>query len=117
MARRVSSKAWGLRKFKRSSERIASAKINQEADLRLLPAPDELLSGVLFLEDDVEALAAVDAFRSIETLRMIEYFDSNSLGLLRERYSEVPLAARAAVLIEQIGDDTDPWEAFSHRGA
>jgi FAD/FMN-containing dehydrogenase len=61
-----------------------------EADLRLLPTPSDLLSGVIFFRGDAEALDAVDAWRGIETLRMIEYFDHNSLVLLRERYSEVP---------------------------
>jgi FAD/FMN-containing dehydrogenase len=84
-----------------------------EADLALLPAPDELLSGVIFFPTDDEALDAVDAWRGMETLRMIEYFDRNSLVLLRERYSEVPTSAAAAVLIEQIGEETDPWEAYA----
>jgi FAD/FMN-containing dehydrogenase len=84
-----------------------------EADLGLLPAPEELLSGVIFFPSDDEALDAVDAWRNMDTLRMIEYFDRNSLVLLRERYPEVPRSAAAAVLIEQIGDDTDPWEAYA----
>jgi FAD/FMN-containing dehydrogenase len=84
-----------------------------EADLGLLPAPDELLSGVIFFSTDDEALDAVDIWRGFETLRMIEYFDRNSLAFLRDRYSEVPRSAAAAVLIEQIGDDTDPWEAYA----
>src|SRR5258708_2938320 len=84
-----------------------------EADLALLPAPDELLSGVIFFPTDDEALDAVDAWRGMEALRMIEYFDRNSLALLRERYSEVPQSAAAAVLIEQSGEDPDPWEAYA----
>jgi FAD/FMN-containing dehydrogenase len=84
-----------------------------EAELGLLPAPGELLSGVIFFPSDDEALDAVDSWRGMETLRMIEYFDRNSLALLRERYPEVPASAAAAVLIEQIGDDTDPWEAYA----
>jgi FAD/FMN-containing dehydrogenase len=83
-----------------------------EADLGLLPAPEELLSGVIFFRADDEALDAVDSWRGIEALRMIEYFDRNSLVFLRERYSEVPQSAAAAVLIEQVGDDTEPWEAY-----
>ena len=87
-----------------------------EADLRLEPAPDELLSGVIFFPSDDEALNAVDAWRSLKTLRMIEYFDGNSLKFLRDRYSEVPPSAAAAILIEQIGEDTDPWEPYARRG-
>jgi FAD/FMN-containing dehydrogenase len=40
---------------------------------------------------------------------MIEYFDSNSLTLLRQRYPEVPRAARSALLIEQEDGDIDFW--------
>lgn len=76
-----------------------------EADLRLLPAPRELLSGVAFFDADAEALEAVNAWRHLDTLRMIEYFDRNSLKLLRTRYSEVPERAGSAVLIELEGSD------------
>ena len=86
-----------------------------EAELRLLPVPDELLSGVIFFENDDGALDAIDSWRALETLRMMEYFDRNSLAFLRDRYSEVPEHAVAAVLIEQIGDDTTPWEPYAER--
>jgi FAD/FMN-containing dehydrogenase len=81
-----------------------------EAELRLLPAPQELLSGVVFFRDDAEALEAVEAWRPIDSLRMLEYFDGNSLKLLRTRYSEVPERAGAALLIEQEGSDIEPLE-------
>ena len=84
-----------------------------EADLTLLPAPEELLGGVIFFPSDREALDAVDAWRTIEALRMIEYFDGNSLALLRQRFAEVPHSAAAAVLIEQVGDDLEPWEPYA----
>jgi len=81
-----------------------------EARLRLLPAPDELLSGVIFFRGDDQCLDAVDALRAVPGLRMIEYFDAKSLALLGTRYSEVPGHARAAVLIEQEGMDTEAWD-------
>ena len=84
-----------------------------EADLNLLPAPEELLAGVIFFPSDREALDAVDCWRAIEALRMIEYFDGNSLAFLRQRFAEVPSTAAAAVLIEQVGDDLDPWEPYA----
>jgi len=85
-----------------------------EADLAVLPIPEELLSGVIFFSSDDEALNAVDLWRGMETLRMIEYFDRHSLALLRGRYPEVPESAEAAVLIEQIGDDIEPWEPYAN---
>lgn len=81
-----------------------------EAGLRLLPAPEDLFSGVVFFPEDAQALEAVDAWRPIPSLRMLEYFDANSLALLRSRFPEVPAQARAALLIEQEGDDLDALE-------
>ncbi len=81
-----------------------------EAELRLLPAPAELFSGVVFFREDAEALDAVQAWRAISSLRMVEYFDANSLRFLRTRFPEVPVHARAALLIEQEGSDLDALE-------
>ena len=80
-----------------------------EAELQLLPAPADRLSGVVFFPRDEDALTAVEAWRGIERLNMLEYLDSNSLALLRTRYSEVPEDARAALLIEQEDGDIDFW--------
>lgn len=80
-----------------------------EAELQLLPAPADRLSGVVFFPRDEDALAAVDEWRPIERLSLIEYFDGNSLALLRTRYSEVSGNARAALLIEQEDGDVDFW--------
>ncbi len=82
-----------------------------EAELTLLPAARELLAGVIFFPDDDAALAAVEAWRGIAELRMLEYLDGNSLELLRGRYPDIPVSAHAALLIEQEADDaeTDRW--------
>ena len=80
-----------------------------EAELGLLPAPKDLLSGVVFFPTDGEALDAVDAWRSIPGLRMLEYFDRHSLEVLRAKYSEVPANAGAALLLEEEDGDVDAW--------
>ena len=59
-----------------------------EAEVALLAVPAELFSGVIFFSSDDLALDAVDEWRGIEGLRMLEYVDRNSLDLLRSRYSE-----------------------------
>lgn len=82
-----------------------------EATVQLLPLPAELLSGVLFFPSEAEALRAVDAWRSVPHLRMLEYFDAESLNLLRETLPESPRCP-AALLIEQEGDDTDYLDGF-----
>ena len=80
-----------------------------EAELQLLPKPADVLAGVVFFPSDKAALDAVDSWRSVERLRMLEYFDRNSLALLRARYAEVPTNAQAALLIEQEDGDVDFW--------
>jgi FAD/FMN-containing dehydrogenase len=85
-----------------------------EAALALLPAVADLLTGVIFFPSDDGALDAVDAWRPVEGLRMLEYLDAGSLDLLRTRFAEIPENARAALLIEQelAGDhETDAWIA------
>ncbi len=72
-----------------------------EAELQLLPTPEALFTGVVFFDSDETALTAVDEWRSVPGLRMLEYMDAASLNLLRPRFTEIPPDARAAVLIEQ----------------
>ena len=80
-----------------------------EAELRLLPKPADLLAGVVFLPNDEAVLDAVESWRELDGLRMMEYFDRNSLAFLRQRFSETPEHAGAALLIEQENGDIDFW--------
>jgi FAD/FMN-containing dehydrogenase len=80
-----------------------------EAELQLLPTPADVLAGIVFLISDGAALDVVDAWRRIPGLRMIEYFDANSLDFLRPQYPEIPNRAAAALLIEQEEGDIDFW--------
>jgi FAD/FMN-containing dehydrogenase len=77
-----------------------------EAELSLLPTPKELFTGVLFFESDEQALAAVDGWRPVPGLRMLEYLDRASLDLLRPHFPEIPGEARACVLIES---ENEAW--------
>ncbi len=90
-----------------------------EAELRLLPSPESLLSGVVFFSTEEACLGAVEQWRGVAGLRMLEYFDRPSLGLLRVRYSEIPAASGAALLFEQEGDaELDAWpDRLEHAGA
>jgi FAD/FMN-containing dehydrogenase len=74
-----------------------------EAEVTLLPIPTELLTAVIFFASDSAALDAVDEWRQIPGLRMLEYMDANSLTLLKD--TNIPKNAKAALLIEQIGDE------------
>jgi FAD/FMN-containing dehydrogenase len=75
------------------------------AELKLLPAPADYFTGVIFFDDDSRALDAVESWRGVERLNMLEYMDANSLRVM-------DLNAAAALLIEQdvaSGDEVDEW--------
>lgn len=81
-----------------------------EAELRLLPIPPHLFAAVIFFRNEESALDAVDAWRSVPGLRMMEYFDGASLDLMRSG-NGVPVGAGAALLIDSHEDDIQAWEA------
>ena len=81
-----------------------------DAELALIPAPEgELITGVVFFAGDDAAVAAVDAWRAVEGVRMLEYFDGPSLRMLAPRFDGVPAKADAAVLVEAEGGEIDAW--------
>jgi FAD/FMN-containing dehydrogenase len=71
-----------------------------EASLRLLPKPAFLITGVVFFPDDDFVISAVDSWRGIDGLRMLEYFDRGALRLLRSGFEGIPSAAGGALLFE-----------------
>ena len=92
-----------------------------EIEVVLLPAPQNVLSGVVFFKDEENLLSFVDDVRShslrtreakkeygIEA-RALEYFDCNSLRFLRSDYSLISQSAEGAVFFEQetTGDTED----------
>jgi FAD/FMN-containing dehydrogenase len=86
-----------------------------QAELRLLPAPGEILGGVVFFASEEAALDAVDRWRETAGLRMLEYLDAKSLRMM-------DVAHEAALMIEIEGDadldmtgtlESDSWFAMS----
>jgi len=71
-----------------------------EAELRLIPAPGEILAGVVFFSSDGAALDAVERWRPAPGLRMLEYLDSNSMKLMELPYG-------SAVMLEFEGEMPD----------
>lgn len=86
-----------------------------EADLKLLGQPKELLNGIVFFTSDQDAINAVEAWRPIHGLRMLEYVDEPSLALIRGKYKDIPPAAVAAVIVEQIVEDDSAVDAWVDR--
>ena len=92
-----------------------------EAEVKLLPNPEALLNGIVFFPTDEASLVALDAWRSVPDLRMLEWVDHDALRMIGTRYPEVPAPAKAALIVEQIisGDrDIDEWaERLAATGA
>jgi len=77
-----------------------------QAELRLLPAPKEIMGGVVFFPSEEAAIDAVERWRPVPGLRMLEYLDRGSLEIM-----QVPHAA--AVMVEQEGEiDLDMTDAL-----
>jgi D-lactate dehydrogenase (cytochrome) len=88
-----------------------------EAELKLLPKPEGLLSGVVFFDDESNLLGFVREARerslanrgggpsvsegSQVDARALEYFDVESLRFLRQEYETVPMQAIGAIFFEQ----------------
>ncbi len=72
-----------------------------EIETRLLPKPEALLSGIVFFTDEADVLALVADVRAGVDARAIEFFDSESLNFLREKYPTIPHQAVVAIFFEQ----------------
>lgn len=87
-----------------------------EVEVTLLDLPKNLFTGVVFFDSDDKALDAVDIWRPVSGLRMLEYVDAASLDVVRSRFPEIPAEARVALIIEQdISGDSEAEEAWLDR--
>ncbi len=86
-----------------------------EATMRVVAEPEKLLGGILFFDNETQVLEFADIVRAKSlannkfdyrknldiSFRLIEYFDSHSLGFMRNIRSDIPAKAVAALWIEQ----------------
>ena len=91
--------------------------IISSVDLRLRPEPAAILSGVVFFSSDEAAMEAVDTWRSLPELRLLEYLDEQALNFLRPHYDRIPADSRAALMIEQnlTSEDDSEVDRWSDR--
>ena len=78
-----------------------------EIEVRLLPKPVGLLSGVVFFTDEADVLALVAEVRKRAEARALEFFDRESLNFLRAKYATIPADAVAAIFFEQETNETN----------
>ena len=84
-----------------------------EIKLKLLDAPDNLLSGILFFNNENDVLDFADEIRKLSiysrqnnlseniNARGLEFFDKGSLQFLKEGYQQIPNNIEAAIWFEQ----------------
>jgi len=72
-----------------------------EIEVKLLPKPEGLLSGVVFFANEADVLNLVAGARKRADARAIEFFDNESLNFLREKYPNIPPEAAGAIFFEQ----------------
>lgn len=84
-----------------------------EIEVRLIPKPQGLLSGVVFFAGEADVLAFVADARERADARALEFFDNESLNFLRTKYPTIPPNAAGAIFFEQETTDTDEEAVFS----
>jgi D-lactate dehydrogenase (cytochrome) len=88
-----------------------------EADLKVLPKPQRIVSGLIYFEEESRLLSFVSEARARArrapssndlSPRALEYFDKHSLNFLRPKYPQIPTEAIGAIFFEQeITDETE----------
>jgi len=73
--------------------------------LKLLPRPDDFISGILFFDREESCWELVEKLRSINGTKFspcsLEYFDKFSLDKLKKNHANIPAEAQAALFFEQ----------------
>jgi len=84
-----------------------------EIEVRLIPKPQGLLSGVVFFADEADVLALVANAREHADARALEFFDNESLNFLRTKYPTIPANAVGAIFFEQETNETNEETVLS----
>ncbi len=73
--------------------------------LKLLPRPEEFISGIVFFDREEACWELVEKIRALEKTQIspcsLEYFDRYSLKKLQKNHSNIPETAQAALFFEQ----------------
>jgi len=73
--------------------------------LKLLPRPEDFVSGILFFDREESCWGLVEKIRSLGSTEIspcsLEYFDNFSLKKLKKNHANIPAGAQAALFFEQ----------------
>lgn len=96
-----------------------------EIKVKLLDIPENILSAVVFFEGEEDGLNFIEEARNLSykarlngadnqiDARGLEYFDENSLQMLREDYPQIPQGAKSGVWFEQEINDSNEEDIFT----
>jgi len=85
-----------------------------EVELKLIPALPPRSIMILFLGKDADTLSITNKIKNNKKLNVyaLEYFEKNSLGILKKLFSNIP-DCESALYIEQEKKDLDEWLKLS----
>ncbi|MEE3346843.1 MAG: FAD-binding oxidoreductase [Nitrospinota bacterium] len=73
--------------------------------LRLIPCPDDFVSGILFFEDEHSCWELIPKIKSLDGKKIdpcsLEYFDHNALKRLKSKHKNIPNRSKVALFFEQ----------------
>jgi D-lactate dehydrogenase (cytochrome) len=83
--------------------------------LKVINKPDNIIGGIIFFDDEKKLIEFVEELRDISLInnkvdykenneisaRLIEYFDKNSLELIRNKFPQIPFQSIGAIWFEQ----------------
>ena len=85
-----------------------------ECTLKLLKAPVEFLSGILFIEQEETCWELLEKIRGSKESRIspcsLEYFDHGFLQRLKKKFGNIPESAHAALFFEQDVNNQEEYE-------
>jgi len=89
-----------------------------EIEVRLMDKLGETFDCIAFLDSEEAAVLFTEELREKKDVLTLEYFDQNSLEMLRKTYPHIPSGNKTAIYFEQIIRDDkylDFWEEFFNK--
>lgn len=83
-----------------------------EIEVNLIDQLGETFDCIAFLDSEEEAILFTERFRDKKDILTLEYFDENSLNMLRSKYPHIPKDKKTAIYFEQVNPDLDFWDGF-----
>ncbi len=84
--------------------------------LRLIPCPEDFVSGILFFDNEESCWELIPKIRSSKGEKIdpcsLEYFDHNALDRLKFKYKNIPETAKAALFFEQDVSNKDEYDSI-----